>query len=205
MQGLSRLGHKWCDCTHTFESAFKKHPCRLPSQRCLICPLFLKWWVVAAWRLSQTCSVKHTWLKHRNPKDSLVYTVYHPSASPSLQQFWFYSLLWSEHKTFYVSTYNFLEDFVLQMNSLEALRFFPPNLHHQLQTFASRYAFSSTGLFTALVEAEAFLFPVYYEAILEKSFLANKMCNEATRQLFAMAFFLHRFFYLLFSFQPGKI
>lgn len=59
MQSLmSCSGHKWCACTHTSDSTSKKHPRRLPGQWCITCPLFLKWWGMTVWCLSQTHSVK---------------------------------------------------------------------------------------------------------------------------------------------------
>lgn len=77
---------------------------------------------------------------------------------------------------FDVTTQNFfffLEDFVLQMKCLEALRFFPPNLHHQLQTLAWRYMFySKMALFTALTETD-FPFPHILWGYLGEIFLGK--------------------------------
>lgn len=78
---------------------------------------------------------------------------------------------------FYVTTENFflffLEDFVLQMNCLEVLRFFPPNLHHQLQTLASQYVYYSTmALFVVLAETD-FPFPCILWSYLGEIFLGK--------------------------------
>lgn len=101
----------------------------------------------------------------------------------------------SLHKAFF-----YLQHKVLQMSCFKALRFFPPNLHHQLQTLASWYVFSSTmALFAALAKAETF-FPLYIMRLSWKNLSWQiKGVMRPHGNSSQWLFFLHRFFFICSS------